>query len=104
MIPASAQQMDSTLFTRDYKIDKESVGDLELIIDNIAFFKDNEWNGSVTPGYTLPGIRIQPKVRYTATPDIMLEAGLHSLFYSGTTKYPNSIYRDIAVWKGTRPY
>lgn len=102
MMPASAQQMDSTLFTRDYKIDRESVGDLELIIDNIAFFKDNEWNGSVTPGYTLPGIRIQPKVRYTATPDIMLEAGLHSLIYSGTTKYPNSIYRDIAVWKGTQ--
>lgn len=98
----SFAQMDSALFIRDYDIKEESVGNLCLEIDNVSFFKDNEWNGRVTPGYTLPGMWIQPKLTYTAIPELKLEAGFHSLLYSGTTKYPNTIYQDIAVWKGNQ--
>lgn len=93
-------QMDSALFVRDYDIREENVGELHLEFDNISFFKDNEWNGSVVSGYTLPGLWFQPKVVYTAAPELRLEAGMHTLLYSGTTKYPNTIYQDIAQWKG----
>lgn len=97
---AGYAQMDSTLFVRDYQIEQESVGDLTLEIDNVSFFKDNEWNGNVVRGYTLPGLWFQPKASYAPIPELKLEAGVHCLLYSGTTKYPNTIYQDIAEWKG----
>lgn len=94
--------MDSLLFVSDYNIDPQDEGQLTLEISNFSFFKDNEWNGDVTPGYTLPGLWIQPKISYQALPQLTVEAGVHSLIYSGTTKYPNTIYQDIAEWKGTQ--
>lgn len=97
---ALSQTLDSTIFVRDYAINEESVGQLSLQIDNVSFFKDNEWEGNVVEGYTLPGLWVQPKVSYTAIPELQLEAGLHALIFSGTTKYPNTIYQDIAEWKG----
>lgn len=93
-------QMDSVLFVRNYEIDPSTTGELTLDIDNVSFFKDNEWNGNIGTGYTLPGLWLNPTVRYTAIPEVRLEAGVHTLLYAGTTKYPNSIYQDIAVWKG----
>lgn len=93
-------QMDSTLFSRDNIVRKEDAGELRLEIDNVSFFKDNEWMGDIIPGYTLPGLWLEPKVTYNAIPQLRLEAGLHALIYAGTTKYPNTIYQDIAEWKG----
>lgn len=95
-------QLDSVLFSRDYTINPADEGELMLEVDNASFFKDNEWNGDVTTGYTLPGLWLQPKVVYTAIPELRLEAGIHTLLYSGSTKYPNTIYQDIAIWKGNQ--
>lgn len=94
--------MDSALFCRDYHIEEEKVGNLNLEIDNISFFKDNEWEGMAAQGYTLPGLWLQAKATYAPIPELQLEAGVHTLLYSGTTKYPNTIYQDIAVWKGSQ--
>lgn len=93
-------QMDSCLFERDYHIDPANEGELNLEIDNVSFFKDNEWDNRVSSGYTLPGLWVQPKVTYNACKNLRLEAGVNALIYAGTTKYPNVMYKDIAVWKG----
>lgn len=101
--PLSAfAQLDSVLFSRDYSISPSDEGKLQLEVDNVDFFKDNEWNGDVTTGYTLPGLWFQPKAIYTAIPELRLEAGVHTLIYSGTIDYPNTIYQDIAEWKGNQ--
>ena len=97
-IPAVAQ-MDSCLFMRNHRISPDEQGELRIEIDNVSFFKDNEWQ-KVTNGYTLPGLWIQPKATYNPLKNLHLEAGLHSLIYAGCTKYPNIIYQDMAVWKG----
>ena len=46
----------------DYKINPERVGELSVELDNISFFKDNEYAGTVMKGYSLPGMWLEPKV------------------------------------------
>ena len=92
--------MDSTLFTSRYAIDSTAVGELRLHIDNLSFFKDNEWDGEMAKGYTLPGLWIQPTVSYTPLRNVQLQAGLHALLYAGTIKYPSLMYQDLPSWKG----
>lgn len=99
VLPLKAQ-MDSTLFTSRYAIDSTAVGELRLHIDNLSFFKDNEWDGEMAKGYTLPGLWLQPTVSYTPHPNIQLQAGLHALLYAGTIKYPSLMYQDLPSWKG----
>ena len=93
-------QMDSILFYQDYNIDSTTVKELHLHVDNLTFLKDNEWDGEVVKGYTLPGLWLQPKVSYSPLPEIQLEAGLHALIYAGTIKYPSLMYQDLPKWKG----
>lgn len=59
ILPLQAQ-MDSTLFSSRYAIDSTAVGELRLHIDNLSFFKDNEWDGEMAKGYTLPGCGYSP--------------------------------------------
>lgn len=99
ILPMQAQ-MDSTLFSSRYAIDSTAVGELRLHIDNLSFFKDNEWDGEMAKGYTLPGLWLQPTVSYTPLKNIHLQAGLHALLYAGTIKYPSLMYQDLPSWKG----
>ena len=84
----------------DYRLRSEATGRLSLAVDNLSFFHDNEFTGPVMKGYTLPGLWLQPKLKYQLLRNVRLEAGLHALTYHGATKYPNYAYRDIAEWKG----
>ena len=86
----------------DYRVQPEEKGRLSLRIDNLSFFHDNEFTGPVMKGYTLPGLWLQPKLRYQPLENVRLELGLHALTYHGASKYPNYAYRDIAEWKGER--
>ena len=61
VIPAKAQLVERVCRT-DYKISPERKGELLLELDNISFFKDNEFAGTVIKGYSLPGLWIQPKI------------------------------------------
>lgn len=97
--PAAAQLADR-LYTSDYRIDPDRKGELRVEIDNISFFKDNEYAGSVMAGYSLPGLWVQPRIAYYPLGNIKLEAGIHLLKYWGATKYPNMAYIDIADWQG----
>lgn len=93
-------QLSERVYQTDYRIDPEKKGELRVELDNISFFRDNEYAGSVMDGYSLPGFWVQPKAVYYPLKNIKLEAGLHLLYYWGATKYPNMAYQDIAVWKG----
>lgn len=93
-------QIADRLYKTDYKIDPNKKGELRLEIDNLSFFRDNEYAGGVMDGYSLPGLWIQPKAAYYPLENIKLEAGVHMLRYWGANKYPNMAYQDIAVWKG----
>lgn len=95
-------QIPERVFKSDYKIDPEKKGELSVELDNISFFKDNEYAGSVVKGYSLPGLWLEPKAVYYPLRNIKLEAGIHALIYHGANKYPSYAYQDIANWKGNQ--
>lgn len=85
-----------------HRIDSTEVGALELKIDALAFFKDNEYDGDVVRGYSLPGFRVQPRLSYTPLREVRLEAGMYAIVYEGANKYPSYAFHDIAHWKGNQ--
>ena len=93
-------QISDHICSTIYSIDTTKVGELYAEIDNLSFFKNNEYSGTVLKGYSLPGMWIQPKLTYNPIKNIHLELGMHALVYSGAYKYPAYAYRDIANWKG----
>lgn len=95
-------QISERVYATDYRIDAEKVKELSVEVDNINFFKNNEFAGDVMKGYSLPGFWIQPKAVYYPMENIKLELGLHALIYHGANKYPNYAYQDIAKWKGNQ--
>jgi len=95
-------QISENVYKTDYRIAPESVGQLSVSIDNLNFFKDNEFSGSYMKGYTLPGFWFQGKAIYYPLENLKLEAGIHLLRYWGANKYPNMAYQDIAKWQGSQ--
>lgn len=71
-----------------------------LEIDNLNFFRNNEYAGRMIKGYTLPGFWAQTKAVYHPLRTVRLEAGFHAFVYHGAYKYPATAYQDIARWKG----
>lgn len=98
-LTASAQ-MDSLLFEDNHLLDSTAKGELRLNIDGLSFFRDNEYEGNLTKGYTLPGFWFQPTVSYQPLKNLRLEAGMYMIHYWGANKYPNLNYCDIPEWKG----
>lgn len=92
--------IDSLLFENSHRIDSASCGELLLNFDALCFFRDNEYKGSLSKGYTLPGYRLQPTVSYQPLKNLRVEVGVSMLHYWGANKYPNLNYSDIATWKG----
>ncbi|MDY4614853.1 MAG: hypothetical protein SO411_03955, partial [Bacteroidaceae bacterium] len=99
--PAKAQMWDS-LATTDYRVDSSMTRTLRVVVDNLSFFRDNEYSSTLTKGYSLPGLWIQPRLAYTPHRQIDLELGLHAAIFQGANKYPNYVYHDISVWKGSQ--
>ena len=60
-VPALRAQIPDRVFKTDYQIDPEKRGELSVEIDNLSFFKDDEYTGSFMKGYTLPGLWLQAK-------------------------------------------
>lgn len=103
-LSAQAQMVDlgDRLGRQDYHIDTTDVKTVGLDVDALGFFKDNEFDGNVVKGYSLPGFRLQPRVTYTPIEQIRLEAGFHAQVFDGTNKYPAYVFHDIATWKGNK--
>ena len=83
-----------------YFMDTTQLRVLSVELDALTFFRDNEYNSSLTKGYSLPGLWITPKLEYNPNHDIHLELGFNALMYNGANKYPNYAYHDISTWKG----
>ena len=98
--PSLKAQIADRVYKTDYHIDPEKARELSVELDNISFFKDNEYTGKFTKGYSLPGLWVQGKAVYYPLRNIKLEAGVHMLIYHGANKYPSMAYQDIAYWKG----
>ena len=94
--------INNLVYKSDYRINPERKGELLFELDNISFFKDNEYSTSVMKGYSLPGLWLQPKLVFFPLQNIKLELGAHLLRYWGADKYPNMAYQDIATWKGEK--
>ncbi len=93
-------QISEKVYTSDYHILPEKERQLSVELDNISFFKNNEYDSQVMKGYSLPGLWLQPKAVYYPLKTIKLELGAHALIYHGAVKYPSMAYQDIAYWKG----
>lgn len=101
LLPARAQMWDS-LATSDYRVDTALTRTLRVEIDKLTFFRDNEYSSTMSKGYSLPGLWIEPRLAYTPHRQIDLEAGLHASIFHGANKYPNYVYHDMARWKGNQ--
>lgn len=97
-----ATDLTTRLGVCDYVIDTATVRTLGLTVDALAFFKDNEFDGDMVRGYSLPGFRVQPRLTFTPLPQIRMEAGFHATVYEGANKYPSYVFHDIAHWKGSQ--
>lgn len=97
-----AQDLASRMMTTDYRLDSAATHELRLAFDAFSFFKDNEYEGEQSKGYSLPGFWVQPRLTYQPLPTVRLEAGLHALVYDGANKYPCYAYHDIGRWKGNQ--
>lgn len=91
-------QISKHVYEDNRILSPEKKGELALEVDNITFFKNNEYDGNIMKGYTLPGFWINGKATYQPLANIKLEAGLHTLYYYGTKRYPAYAYLDIAKW------
>lgn len=101
-IAATVQaQVERAIVPPEYRLDSAHTRELRLKVDNLSFFKDNEFSGNIMKGYSLPGLWVEPRLTYQPLKNIRLDAGLHALIYHGTYHYPNYAYRDIAQWKGS---
>ncbi|MBR1800895.1 MAG: hypothetical protein IJ767_05290 [Bacteroidaceae bacterium] len=98
----SSQDLATRMATTSTVLDSAATGTLSLALDNISFFKDNEFDGEQAKGYSLPGLWVQPKLVWQPLHQVRLEAGLHALIFDGANKYPCYAYHDIGRWKGNQ--
>ena len=96
------RELSARMATSDVRLQPSSAGTLSVEVDNLLFFKDNEFAGSQADGYTLPGMWVQPRLTWQPTADVRVSAGLHALVLDGASKYPCYAYHDIATWKGSQ--
>jgi hypothetical protein len=97
--PVVCQTFDD-IFRSYSRIDSARKGELSVNVDNLTFFKNNEYNSSFQKGYTLPGFWLQLKSVYQPFSRLKVEAGAHSLWFWGTNRYPAHTYIDLATWDG----
>ena len=95
-------QISERVYRTEYHIDTTKARQLSVELDNLSFFKDNEFQGPYVKGYSLPGLWVQPKLVYYPLKNIKVELGGHFLLYHGANKYPSMAYLDIADWKGNQ--
>lgn len=72
-----------------------------LNVDAVAFFANNEMHTPLCKGYTLPGYRLTPTLKYTFSRNAEIEAGAYMLHFWGTNTYPNSNYFGMPDYSAT---
>lgn len=87
-------QVEQDVFTFSPKPEKDCKGKLMLHVDNLNFFQNNEFK-TLTDGYSLPGLWIQPRLVFYPLENLKLEAGMHMLYYNGASHYPTGTYLEL---------
>jgi len=67
----------------------DSTGPFYFALDNVNFFKNNEYKKEIATGYTLTGTWIRPKVVYYPDKKLRMEFGGQVLKYNGRDDYYN---------------
>ncbi len=84
-------QVEQDVFAVPSTLENNAKGKLMLHVDNLNFFQNNEFK-TLTDGYSLPGLWIQPRLVLYPLENLKIEAGMHMLFYNGASHYPTRSY------------
>lgn len=92
-----AQRNSGTLIANE-TTGSDSTGTLKIEINNLNFYRNNEYMSKIVDGYTLPGTWIRPKLVYYPDNKFRMELGVHALSFHGLEKtrfYPwfSAIYK-----------
>src|SRR5665647_3525030 len=68
-------QEASKIFISDEPFDPKSTGNFYIAVDNLNFFKNNEYKSEYATGYTLTGAWIRPKLIYYPDKKFRFEIG-----------------------------
>ncbi len=90
---AIAQPMRS-LLDENRTLDANGKGQLRLDVENLHFFRDNEYDGGRTDGYTLPGFILRPTLSWQPLSNLKVEAGFSMTAYWGATYYQPLYFKD----------
>jgi len=82
-------QNEYTLFKTFESFAPDSTGKFHLALDNLNFFKNNEFKSDLVKGYTLTGTLIRPKAVYYPDKKLRMEIGGQLLKYTGRDEYDN---------------
>lgn len=82
-------QNDYQLFKYYEPFQPDSTGSFYLAVDNVNFFKNNEYKSELATGYTLPGAWLRPKLVFYPDKKLRMEFGGHVLKYNGRDEYYN---------------
>lgn len=77
----------SKAFVADEPTDSVPKGKVFIAVDNLNFFKDNEYKSEYVDGLTLTGLWLRPKLIYYPDNNLRLEMGGEVLAYNGYEKY-----------------
>lgn len=80
-------QEASKILVSDEPFDPKTTGNLSLAIDNLNFFKNNEYKSKYVDGFTLPGVWIRPKLLFYPDNKLRFELGGQVLTYNGRDEY-----------------
>jgi hypothetical protein len=94
--PVISQIFDN-IFMSYSRVDSARRGEWSIEVDNLTFFKNNEYNSSFQKGYTLPGFWLKLKSVYQPFNNLRIETGAYSLWFWGTYRYPDHAYKGLAT-------
>lgn len=80
-------QNDYRIFRYYEPFNPDSTGSFFIAVDNVNFFKNNEYKGDITTGYTLTGAWLRPKLVYYPDKKLRMEFGGNVLRYNGRDEY-----------------
>lgn len=80
-------QTDYHIFKYYEPFQPDSTGSFYLAVDNVNFFKNNEYKSEFATGYTLTGAWLRPKLVFYPDKKLRLEFGGNVLKYNGRDEY-----------------
>ena len=84
---AAFSQTVSDIFISDEPFTPQKSGNLSVAVDNLNFFKNNEYKSNYVEGYTLTGAWIRPKLLFYPDKKFRFELGAQVLTYNGRDEY-----------------